>query len=118
MYLQSLSVQMVVSVNPLQLALADPFTTSLTYPPHRRPPSTPSRRPPTYRGTPTDDVRALFVGGEGSLAQTLWERFKDIQEGRVEWEGWGVPCVRSAPELRVESERSRVSCFILSVVPY
>ena len=26
--------------------------------------------------------------------------------------------VRSAPELRVESERSRVSCFILSVVPY
>jgi branched-chain amino acid aminotransferase len=32
------------------------------------------------------------AGGPGSLAQALWERLVDIQEGRVEWEGWGVPC--------------------------
>jgi len=32
------------------------------------------------------------VGGQGSLAQMLWERLVDIQEGRAEWEGWGVPC--------------------------
>ena len=38
------------------------------------------------------DIVLPIVGGEGSLAQTLWERLVDIQEGRVEWEGWGVPC--------------------------
>jgi branched-chain amino acid aminotransferase len=32
------------------------------------------------------------AGGPESLAQALWERLVDIQEGRVEWEGWGVPC--------------------------
>ena len=33
--------------------------TSLTYPTHRRSPSTPSQRPPTHGRTPTDDVRAF-----------------------------------------------------------
>ncbi|KAN0138843.1 branched-chain amino acid aminotransferase II [Lactarius tabidus] len=32
------------------------------------------------------------AGGSGSLAQALWQRLVDIQEGRIEWEGWGVPC--------------------------
>ena len=31
-------------------------------------------------------------GGEDSIPHALWERFVDVQEGRVEWEGWGVPC--------------------------
>jgi len=33
-----------------------------------------------------------IVGGEDSILHVLWERFVDIQEGRVEWEGWGVLC--------------------------
>jgi len=32
------------------------------------------------------------VGGEDSILHALWERFVDVQEGRIEWEGWGVPC--------------------------
>jgi len=39
-----------------------------------------------------EDIVLPVVGGEGSVAQALWERLVDIQEGRVEWEGWGVPC--------------------------
>jgi branched-chain amino acid aminotransferase len=38
------------------------------------------------------DIVLPVVGGEGSLAHALWERLVDIQEGRVEWEGWSVPC--------------------------
>jgi branched-chain amino acid aminotransferase len=38
------------------------------------------------------DIVLPVVGEEGSLAQALWERLVDIQEGRVEWEGWGVSC--------------------------
>ena len=38
------------------------------------------------------DIVLPVVGEEGSLAHALWERLVDIQEGRVEWEGWGVPC--------------------------
>ena len=38
------------------------------------------------------DIVLPVVGGEGSLAHVLWERLVDIQEGRVEWEGWGVLC--------------------------
>lgn len=38
------------------------------------------------------DIVLPVVGGEGSLAHALWERLVDIQEGRVEWEGWGVLC--------------------------
>ena len=38
------------------------------------------------------DIVLPVVGDEESLAQALWERLVDIQEGRVEWEGWGVPC--------------------------
>jgi hypothetical protein len=38
-----------------------------------------------YSYTAQDIV--LPVIGEGSLAQALWERLVDVQEGRVEWEG-------------------------------
>jgi branched-chain amino acid aminotransferase len=38
------------------------------------------------------DIVLPVVGEEGSLAQALWEQLVDIQEGRVEWEGWGVRC--------------------------
>lgn len=38
------------------------------------------------------DIVLPVVGEEGSLAQALWERLVDIQEGRVDWEGWGIPC--------------------------
>jgi hypothetical protein len=40
---------------------------------------------------PVQDVM-LPVSGKGSVAHALWERLVDIQEGRAEWEGWGVPC--------------------------
>ena len=39
-----------------------------------------------------EDIVLPIVGGEGSVAHALWERLVDIQEGRVEWEGWSVPC--------------------------
>jgi len=32
------------------------------------------------------------VGGEDGIPHALWEHFVDVQEGRVKWEGWGVPC--------------------------
>ena len=38
------------------------------------------------------DIVLPVVGGEDSVAHALWERLVDIQEGRVEWDGWGVPC--------------------------
>ena len=38
------------------------------------------------------DIVLTVVGGEDSTPHALWERLMDIQEGRVEWEGWGVPC--------------------------
>ncbi|KAN0138703.1 branched-chain amino acid aminotransferase II [Lactarius tabidus] len=38
------------------------------------------------------DIVLPSAGRSGSLAQALWQRLVDIQEGRVEWEGWGVPC--------------------------
>ncbi|KAI0264978.1 branched-chain amino acid aminotransferase II [Gloeopeniophorella convolvens] len=44
-------------------------------------------------GQPVEDIVLPAPGGEGSLARALWERLVDIQEGRVEWQGWGVPCV-------------------------
>ena len=50
-------------------------------------------RPGASAGTETEVVEIVLppAGGPGSLAQVLWERLVDIQEGRVEWEGWGVP---------------------------
>lgn len=33
-----------------------------------------------------------MVGGRGPVARALYERIVDIQEGRVEWQGWGVVC--------------------------
>ena len=44
------------------------------------------------------DIVLPVVGGEGSVAQALWERLVDIQEWRVEWEEWGVPCAVTIPE--------------------
>ncbi|KAH9005723.1 branched-chain amino acid aminotransferase II [Lactarius hatsudake] len=38
------------------------------------------------------DIVLPAAGEQGSLAQVLWKRLVDIQEGRVEWEGWGVTC--------------------------
>jgi branched-chain amino acid aminotransferase len=38
------------------------------------------------------DILLPVVSEGGSLAQALWERLVDIQEGRVEWQGWSVPC--------------------------
>ncbi|KAI9452412.1 branched-chain amino acid aminotransferase II [Lactarius psammicola] len=38
------------------------------------------------------DIVLPAAGEPGSLAQALWQRLVDIQEGRVEWEGWGVSC--------------------------
>jgi len=38
------------------------------------------------------------VGGEDSVAHMLWEQLMDIQEGRIEWEGWGVPCTVAGTE--------------------
>jgi branched-chain amino acid aminotransferase len=39
-----------------------------------------------------EDIVFPVMGGEGSVARALWERLENIQEGRIEWEGWGVPC--------------------------
>jgi branched-chain amino acid aminotransferase len=51
-------------------------------------------RPGANAGTGTEvmDIVLPPEGGSGSLAQALWQRLVDIQEGRVEWEGWSVPC--------------------------
>ena len=38
------------------------------------------------------DIVLPPAGGSGSLAQIIWQRLVDIQEGRVEWEGWGLSC--------------------------
>jgi len=38
------------------------------------------------------DIVLSVVGEEDSTLHALWERLVDIQEGHVEWEGWGVPC--------------------------
>jgi branched-chain amino acid aminotransferase len=38
------------------------------------------------------DILLPPVSEGSSLAQALWERLVDIQEGRVEWQGWSVPC--------------------------
>jgi branched-chain amino acid aminotransferase len=50
---------------------------------------------------PVQDVVLPVVGGKGSVAHALWERLVDIQEGRVEWEGWGVPCACECEEASV-----------------
>jgi branched-chain amino acid aminotransferase len=42
--------------------------------------------------TQVQDIVLPVVGGEGSVAHALWELLVHIQEGCVEWEGWGVPC--------------------------
>ena len=38
------------------------------------------------------DIVLPVVGGDDSVAHALWERLVDIQEGRIEWDGWGVRC--------------------------
>lgn len=32
-------------------------------------------------------------GGLGSVGKDFWQRLWDIQEGKVEWKGWRVPCL-------------------------
>lgn len=51
-------------------------------------------RPGASAGTEAEVVDIVLppVGGPGSVAQAIRERLVDIQEGSVEWEGWGVPC--------------------------
>lgn len=39
-----------------------------------------------------DLVLPEYKGGLGPVGKALWERIVDIQEGRVEWHGWSVPC--------------------------
>jgi len=39
-----------------------------------------------------DVVLPQYKGIYGPVSKALWERIVDIQEGRVEWEGWSVPC--------------------------
>jgi len=31
-------------------------------------------------------------GGKGAVAKALFEQITDIQEGKSEWENWGMPC--------------------------
>ncbi|KAI0042133.1 branched-chain amino acid aminotransferase II [Auriscalpium vulgare] len=40
------------------------------------------------------DIVLPSYGGDhiGPVVRALWERLVDIQEGRVEWEGWSVTC--------------------------
>lgn len=37
-------------------------------------------------------VLPTFEEGYGPVSKALRERLTDIQDGRVEWEGWSVPC--------------------------
>lgn len=40
----------------------------------------------------TDIVLPSHDGALGPVARGLYERITEIQEGRIEWEGWSVPC--------------------------
>ena len=33
-----------------------------------------------------------YEGGPGPMAQALYERILEIQDGRAEWEGWSTVC--------------------------
>ena len=39
-----------------------------------------------------DLVLPQYEGAYGPVSKALWERIVDIQQGKVEWEGWSVPC--------------------------
>ncbi|KAJ3476897.1 hypothetical protein NLI96_g10841 [Meripilus lineatus] len=39
-----------------------------------------------------DVVLPKYEGGMGPVAKALYERIVDLQEGKIEWEGWSVPC--------------------------
>ena len=39
-----------------------------------------------------DVVLPKYETGMGPVARALYERIVDIQEGRIEWEGWSAPC--------------------------
>lgn len=39
-----------------------------------------------------DILLSTHVGGLGPIGHALWDRFVEIQEGRVEWDGWSVVC--------------------------
>lgn len=40
-----------------------------------------------------DIVFPKYEEGYGPVAKALWQRLVAIQEGRIEWEGWSVPCL-------------------------
>ena len=39
-----------------------------------------------------DIVLPEYSKALGPVARALWERLVDIQEGRIEWQGWSTPC--------------------------
>lgn len=39
-----------------------------------------------------DIILPPHEGALGPVAKGLYERITEIQEGRIEWEGWSVPC--------------------------
>jgi branched-chain amino acid aminotransferase len=39
-----------------------------------------------------DLVLPQYKGAYGPVSKALWERIVDIQQGKVQWEGWSVPC--------------------------
>jgi branched-chain amino acid aminotransferase len=39
-----------------------------------------------------DLVLPQHKGAYGPVSRALWERIVDIQQGKVEWEGWSVLC--------------------------
>ena len=53
-----------------------------------------SRRQSTGAGASTEaevvEIMLPPAGAPGSFTHTLWKSFVDIQEERVNWEGWGV----------------------------
>ena len=50
------------------------------------------QRPRPTADTEIVDIVLPEAGGHGSLGYALKQRLADIQEGRVEWEGWGISC--------------------------
>jgi branched-chain amino acid aminotransferase len=43
-----------------------------------------------FRGK--DIMLPLYDGGLGPVGKGLWKRIVDIQQGRVEFDGWGYTC--------------------------
>lgn len=39
-----------------------------------------------------DIILPAYLNAYGPVSRALWERIVDIQQGRMEWDGWSVPC--------------------------